>query len=153
MSGAEPQKRNSVLTQREVYQHWMQERIRWSDTDLVGHANNLAFGAFCETGRCHFVRELLEAQADRRAMLLPVQLTINFLGEAHWPATIDIGTGVISIGKTSVRVGQGLFDGDRCIGTSDTTIVLIDEQTRRPQPVPQWLRSWFDARLIVPAAA
>jgi len=141
----------SVLTLRESYRHWEQERVRWSDTDQVGHVNNLAFGAYCETGRSLFLRRFVGRDADPRALFLPAQLTINFLGEAHWPAQVDIGTGILGIGRTSCRLGQGLFDDQRCFGTSETVLVLIDEQTRLPREIPGWLREWL-AGSIIPTA-
>lgn len=122
--------------------------MRWSDTDLVGHANNLTFGAFCETGRCMFMRQYVERDSSDRQMFLPTQLIVNFLGELHWPATVDIGTGVMSIGRTSCRIGQGLFDGDRCVGTSECVVVLIDEATRRPREIPDAVRTRFSEYLI-----
>lgn len=117
--------------------------MRWSDTDLVGHTNNLTFGAFAETGRCLFLKRFVTRDSPERAMLLPVQLTLNFLGEVFWPAQIDVGTGVLSIGTSSCRIGQGMFEGERCIGTAETVIVLIDETSRRPRAIPESLRAWF----------
>jgi len=139
---------NALLTRRENFHQWAAERVRWSDTDLVGHTNNLAFGAFCETGRSLFLRRFVDRHSTERAMLLPAQLIINFLGEAYWPTEVDIGTGVLSIGTTSCRLGQGLFDGERCFGSSETVIVLIDEQSRRPRPIPSEMRHWLAGHLI-----
>ena len=132
-----------LLAQRSAYKHWVDEHVRWSDTDLVGHANNLTFGAFAETGRCLFLRSYSERNSANRASFLPAQLLINFLGELFWPAQVEIGTGVLSIGNTSFRVGQGLFEGERCFGTVETALVMIDESTRRPQRIPDTIRDWL----------
>jgi acyl-CoA thioester hydrolase len=140
---------NPLLARRQSYSHWVPEHVRWSDTDLVGHANNLAFGAFCETGRSMFVKHYVEKDAAERAMFLPAQLILNFLGEAFWPAQVDVGTGVLSVGRSSCRIGQGLFDGERCFGTAETVLVLIDEQTRRPLALPDSIRNWLGGYLIV----
>ena len=135
---------NPLTSLRTSYTHWTQEHVRWSDTDLVGHANNLTFGAFCETGRSLFLRRYVDKHSTERAMFLPAQLILNFIGEVFWPAQVDVGTGVLDIGRSSCRIGQGLFEGDRCFGTSETVIVLIDEVTRRPQPIPDSIRNWFE---------
>lgn len=136
------------LKRREAYRHWVQEHVRWSDTDLVGHANNLVFGAFAETGRCHFLRTYVEHQAPQRVMILPAQLVLNFHAELHWPASVEVGTGVISLGNTSFRVGQGMFDGGRCFGSAETVLVAIDETSRRPRQIPARLREWLQGYLI-----
>jgi acyl-CoA thioester hydrolase len=138
----------SPLTVQTAYKNWGCEQVRWSDTDMVGHVNNLAFGAFLETGRCHFLRPLMDKDAELPAFFLPAQITINFLGEAHWPAKVSIGTGVLSIGRTSCRLGQGLFDGDRCFGSAETVIVCVDKASHRPQPIVGALHDWLSGFLI-----
>ncbi|GAC1625161.1 MAG: thioesterase family protein [Nevskia sp.] len=134
---------NPLLIRRDAYRHWERERVRWSDTDQIGHTNNLAFGAYCETGRSLFMKHFLDGARDARQMFLLTQIVINFVGELHWPAEVAIGTGVLSIGRTSCRLGQGLFDGERCFGSSEALLVLIDEQTRRPRPIPDDVRDWL----------
>lgn len=141
--------RHPRLAESEAYRHWSREQVRWSDTDLVGHVNNLSFAAYCETGRCMFFKPFVEKNSETRALMLPAQMIVNFYAEAHWPEVIEIGTAILSIGNTSCRVGQGLFVGDRCIGTSEVTVVLIDEQTRQPNSIPAWLRGWLQENMIL----
>lgn len=137
------------LKRREAYRHWASEHVRWSDTDLIGHANNLVFGAFAETGRALLVRRFLEEAVGQRTMMLPAQLILNFHGELHWPAQVEIGTGVLSLGNTSLRLGQGMFENERCFGSAETVLVVIDKTTRRPLPLPPAVREWFAQYLIV----
>jgi acyl-CoA thioester hydrolase len=133
---------------RAAYKHWAHDQVRWSDTDMLGHANNLAFGAFAETGRCMFMRAFFQPGAARPTVFLPVQITLGLRGEVFWPAQIEIGTGVLSLGTTSMRLGQAMFDGDRCFGTCETVFVLIDNVSRRPRPIPDDLRDWANTHLI-----
>lgn len=135
---------NPLLAERGVYRDWERERVRWSDTDLIGHANHLAFGAFCETGRAMFFRRAL-AGIERGGLFVVTQLILNFRAELHWPAEVEIGTGVLSIGRSSCRLGQGLFEGERFVGSSEAVIVLIDAQTRRPVEIPEALRGCLQA--------
>lgn len=136
------------LKRREVYRHWASEHVRFSDTDLVGHANNLVFGAFAETGRCLFMRRFTDDRFGQRTMILPVQVTLNFHAELYWPAQVEIGTGVLALGNTSLRLGQGMFEAERCFGSAESVLVAIDEQTRRPKPLPPDVREWFAQYLI-----
>jgi acyl-CoA thioester hydrolase len=143
-----PPSNNPPLTDRGGYRHWAADQVRWSDTDLVGHANNLVFGAFAETGRCLFLRDFFAPNAAEPAMMLPVQITLNLLGEVHWPAQVQIGTSVLAIGTSSFRLGQGMFEGARCFGSCETVMVLIDDTTRRPRPIPQPMRDWLSSFMI-----
>ena len=136
--------RDARLKQRALFSHWVTERVRWSDTDQVGHVNNLAFGAYFESGRTELFRDLVCHAAESRVLLLVAQMNICFVGEAHWPSDIDIGTCVLDIGGSSCRLGQGLFLGDRCVGTADTVMVIIDEATRTPSDIPPHVRDYLN---------
>jgi acyl-CoA thioester hydrolase len=136
------------LTRRESYKLWIPEHVRFSDTDLMGHVNNLAFGAFAETGRCMFLKRFIGKESADRAMFLPAQIILNFLGEIFWPAQIDVGTAILGVGGSSFRFGQGMFDGERCFATSESVFVLVDEISRRPMAIPTSIRDWLGGYAI-----
>lgn len=128
------------LTLRHLYRHWWRDVLRYGDTDRQGHVNNAVFATFCESGRTALLCD------PDRPMFAPGQnyviarLILDFRGEILWPGTVDIGTGVLSIGRSSVRLGQGLYVGDRCVATSEAVIVLTGEATRRSTPFPDDIR-------------
>ena len=144
-----------LLRQRDCYAHWVPERVRWSDTDMAGHANNLAFAAFAEAGRALLLRRFMTADADPRAMLVLAEMRLRYLGEALWPADISVGTCVTSISNRACRMAQGLFDGTRCIGVVESVLVNIDESTRKASEIPPAVRAvlqaWLQPALMEPA--
>jgi acyl-CoA thioester hydrolase len=143
-----PLPRDPRLTQRSGYTHWVTERVRWSDTDQVGHVNNLSFSTYCETGRTEFLAHLLRHDLDTRVLMLVAQMNVCFLGEAHWPSEVMVGTCILEIGKSSCRMGQALFVGERCICTADTLMVHVDVGTHVPGPIPAELRQFLTQHLI-----
>ncbi len=141
------------LRQKTQFPYWVDEHVRWSDTDKIGHVNNLAFAAYLETGRSLFLRHFTTADGPARALFVLGEITIRFIGEAHWPADIDAGTGVVEIGRKTLHLAQGLFDGDRCIATSESVLVLLDETTRRSRDIPPEVRAWLEDFMVTPPAA
>lgn len=139
-----------VLQDRAGYRHWDQTQIRWSDTDLVGHVNNLAFGAYCELGRAHFMSRIANQTALDGPLFVLARLTIDFVQEMHWPGMVDIGTGVISLGNTSMTLGNGIFLDGTCRGTGQATMVYIDRTVRKPTPIPEELRARFQEFALEP---
>jgi acyl-CoA thioester hydrolase len=148
MSALAPLPRDPRLSQRAAFPHWLTERVRWSDTDLVGHVNNLSFGTYIETGRTEFLRELIDRNADSRVLLLMAQVNICFLGEVHWPSDVEVGTCILELSRSSCRMGHGLFVGERCVGTADTLLVHIDEATRKPSAIEGALRDYLNSYLV-----
>jgi acyl-CoA thioester hydrolase len=133
------------LRQKPAFPHWAGERVRFCDTDLIGHVNNLAFSAYLETGRSLFLQHFTRPESGPRFLFVLAEITVRFIGEAHWPAEVAIGTGVIDIGRRSIRLGQGLFIGERCFSTSESVLVLMDEGTRRSRDIPPDIRDWLES--------
>jgi acyl-CoA thioester hydrolase len=131
------------LRRREAFTHWSRERVRFSDTDMIGHVNNLAFTAYRETGRSMFLRDFTLGKDMPRALFVLAEVNVRFLSEAHWPDEVDIGTAISDIGRRSIRLGQGLFTGERCFCTAESVLVLLDEGSRRAREIPEDVKSWL----------
>lgn len=129
-----------VLQDRASFSHFVRENIRFSDTDMVGHVNNTAFAVYCEAGRVHFGR-ILPIGADSSYGGVLARVEINMRAEAHFPGVVEIGTGVVRVGRTSYTLGQGLFVDGKCVATAQGVLVAIDTQTRRPAPLPEDIRA------------
>ena len=125
---------------RSTYRVWGQETVRYSDTDAMGHVNNVAYAAFLETGRTTFVRACGLPVGHGGASVVLARVEIDYLLEVYWPATLDIGIAVTGLGRSSIKMVQGLFLGDRCVARGREVLVLMDTQTRRSTPLPEDLR-------------
>jgi acyl-CoA thioester hydrolase len=137
-----------ALRHRATFLHWTTDTVRFSDTDMMGHVNNVAYGAYCETGRTTFTRDVIANIVHGGGMV--ARVAINYLGETHFPNVVHIGTGVARIGTTSYTLGQGLFIGDQCVATAEGVMVRIDRTTRRPVPLPDEMRQAFAAFMLSP---
>lgn len=65
------------------------------------------------------------------------KLSLDFLKEMNFPGTVEVGTRVNQIGKSSFTCGQALFKDGECCSTAESIIVLTDENTRRSAPMPE----------------
>ncbi len=128
------------LTHRETYEYWHREKIRFSDTDMIGHVNNVAFAALIESGRVAFTHSGVVTGMPRTLLIVMARIEIDYRAELHWPADIDVGSRLLRIGNSSFSIGNGVFHGDLCAATSVTTLVVIDRSTRKPVPIPAAVR-------------
>lgn len=127
------------------------DKLRYGDTDRQGHVNNAVFSTFLETGRV----ELIYGQAGRlvepgTAFVL-ARLELDFRAELLWPGEVEIGTRIASIGRSSVRLEQAIFQGERCVASGLSVIVQMDEATRKARPFSETVREQLE-RLAAPAA-
>jgi len=126
------------LTRAAAYRHWITDRIRYCDTDMAGHVNNVAFAAYAETGRLDLMHGVIRPRMPAGLRFIAASITVNYIRETHYPGELRIGTGVARIGRTSITVGQGIFKDDLCVATALGTVVLLEGST--PTPLNDHLR-------------
>ena len=135
------------LTSRASYTYFETEKIRFSDTDMLGHVNNVAFAALLESGRTAYGQNMLAHHMPNDVLIVMARVEIDYRREVHWPSTVDIGCRITNIGRTSYIIGQGIFLGDTCTTTGRTTLVIINRQTRRPTPMSDPYRQVLESLL------
>ena len=130
------------VTRRDTYRIWGKETVRFSDTDAIGHVNNVSFAAYLETGRTTFGRACglpIGLQPDGQHVVL-ARVEIDYRVEVHWPAVLDLGSAVVRLGRSSITLIQGVFIGDLCVATGREVLVMVDTASGRSAPLPDALR-------------
>lgn len=121
------------------------DTVRYGDTDRQGHVNNAAFATFLETGRCQLLYDPALPLAPAGTAFVLVRLVLDLRQELHWPGTVEIGTRLARLGRSSFTLSQALFQAGRCAATSESVVVLMDESTRRATPLPETSRTTLRA--------
>ena len=103
---------------------------RVSDVDTYGHLNAIRLGQYYEDARAAFYRSVLGQAPNRRTLV--AELKMRYLREGEWPGDIQVGTGVLTIGATSLVMAQALFQNGGCIGLADTVLVRADASRSIP---------------------
>ena len=124
---------------------WTEEKLRIADTDMNGHVNNGAIGAFCEAGRAELMQAAAGPPRERTIAMALARVVIDDRGEIHYPGRVRIGCAVTRLGTSSITIEQGLFFGDLCFATAESVLVVMDPATRRPTPIPEAIRAGFAA--------
>ena len=113
------------------YPFHVTETLRFADTDRHGHITNSVFAICCQTGRIAILEDPASPLAPPGTQFVVAKLDIDFRRELHWPGTVDIGTRIVRVGRSSLTFEQGLFQHDRCVATANSVVVLTDVATRR----------------------
>ncbi|MFO1085432.1 MAG: thioesterase family protein [Reyranellaceae bacterium] len=132
--------RDKRLQDRSIYPHWCTDTVRFSDQDAAGHVNNVALCAYMETARLTFMRDMgLMGLREEGVRGISAGMTVSFLAESHWPGRVELGTGVMRIGTSSITVGSAAFKDDVCIVAAEMTVVRLRGKT--PHPIDAALRA------------
>jgi len=143
------------LTRRATFALFTPVTIRFSDTDMLGHVNNVATAAYFEAGRCElFYKLMAEGGLTERGKQATIDFVlaraaIDFKKEFFYPGTVEVGSRFTRLGNRSITSGYGLFLGDTCHATAECVNVFFDLQTRASVEPPPAVRALLAAALAV----
>lgn len=125
---------------RARYTFWIDDHVRFSDLDPLGHVNNNAIGQYFENARAALFMEVTPRWPNRDKLFVLAHIAIDFRRELHMPANLRIGTGVIKAGRTSLTLASALYHGEDGVAYGESVSVFIDQKTRQPSEIPDELR-------------
>jgi acyl-CoA thioester hydrolase len=111
----------------------LQER----DTDHLGHVNHNVFVNLLETGRIEIFLAEGNGLPSAGCGLVLVSIHIDFLAEVFWPGTVEIGTRITRVGRSSVTTEQGIFQNGKCCATGVTVAAQMNMTSRRAEPMDE----------------
>lgn len=120
------------------------DKIRYADTDRQGHVNNAVFSTFIETGRVEFLYHPETDILSENASFVIAKLELQLLKEMTWPGRVEIGTGILRVGNSSITIYQQLFQNMICTATAKTIIVQTQDGKSLPlsDQAKSILNSW-----------
>jgi acyl-CoA thioester hydrolase len=133
------------------YPHVLEIPTRWKDNDVYGHVNNVEYYSYFDTViNAYLIREggLDIHRGD--VIGLCVESHCSYAAGLAFPETVRAGLRVAKLGTSSVRYEIGLFgEGSEGPAAEGWFVhVFVDRATRRPQPIPDGIRTALE-RLTV----
>lgn len=115
--------------------HVTTHRLRFNDTDRLGHVNNAVFAVMLEQGRSELATLAdLPVGGDAQVLVI-VRLELDFVAEMTWPGDVRIETEVSEMGGRSIKLRQRLLQGDAVTARAMTVLVVLDRATGRAAPL------------------
>ena len=128
---------------------------RWMDNDVYGHVNNVVYYSYFDTviNTYLIAHGGLDIHASSGQIGLCVESHCRYAAPLSFPATVQAGLRVETLGRSSVRYGIELFDPDRETPAAQGWFVhvFVDRATRRPEPIAGALRAALE-KLVMEAA-
>jgi acyl-CoA thioester hydrolase len=114
---------------------------RFTDMDPNRHLNNVAILQHCEEGRVRFLAMLRHTfPAIGQPHFVVAHVSADYLAEGQYPADITLALAVGTIGASSYRIVQGLFQNGTAFALADSVLVHRNAALR-PAPMPGELRN------------
>jgi acyl-CoA thioester hydrolase len=100
---------------------------RYDDMDPQGHINNAAAAVILQEARVDLNRAARLPQMESELRTVVASLHIEYAGEMYHPQPIEVATGILALGRTSLTFGQVARQGGRTTLYAETVIVMTDE--------------------------
>jgi acyl-CoA thioester hydrolase len=114
-------------------------RPRVSETDMLGHINNVALMAWFEEGRSYMVREAL-GKPPRLPPFVLARMETDFRDQIFFGEEARVSSEVERLGNTSVIIRQRITQAGRLCAEARCVLVHFDHGTQRPSPLPAEFR-------------
>jgi len=112
------------------------EKLRYADTDLQGHITNTVFAVCCQNARMELLCDPQRLPIPPNTQFVIARLVLEFRAEMRWPGTVEVGTRVERVGRSSATLAQALFVRERCVAVAESVVALMNTASRRPVHLP-----------------
>ena len=127
------------------------DKLRYSDLDPLGHVNNEVFATLFSTGRTGLLgKSEIDAWNHEHVTFVLARLELDYRAELLWPGTVQGGTGIKSVGNSSLKLFQALYQEQNCVATAHTVMVQVDTKTHRPVPISEATRAVMARFMVQP---
>jgi acyl-CoA thioester hydrolase len=117
---------------------------RWSDNDIYGHINNVAYYSYFDTAaNLYLIHEGgLEIHAGD-VIGLVVESRCSYHAPLSYPTPLRAGVRVDKLGNRAVTYGIAIFDDrdDAAAAHGQFVHVFVDRATRKAVPIPPPMRA------------
>ncbi len=125
------------------FKHKTPVQIRFSDMDMMGHANNGVQLSYLDLARVHYFNELFGTYVDwNEAILIVAHLEIDYLAPIMLNDSIEVHTKIIKIGNKSVQMLQNIVDAKTGEVKTKTKQVMVGFSKNKgiSIPVPEFFK-------------
>ncbi len=128
------------------------QRLRFCDTDALGHVNNAVYAVMYEAGRAEMMALAGLMDPGSAFGVVIARLELDFLREMTWPNEIRIETWVLRMSAKALHVRQQLLMDGQVVSRAASVLAIIDVGTRRAVPITEEWRGIF-GRWLMPETA
>ncbi len=118
-------------------------RIDWSDLDLLGHVNNIAFSRFFQAARVEYCGHIgMKVYQGMTTGPILAASRVQFTAQLFFPGNVRILTRIKKTGGTSIVLEHALFDdkGTMCAFSEDV-VVRYDFEAKTKIPLGDGIRA------------
>lgn len=142
----------------QIFKFYIRLRVRFNETDLQGHVNFGQYYFYFDEAVTHYFETIgydHQAMETDQTDLLFAESHCNYKSAAKWPEWLRVYVRVAHLSRRSLRFEFEVRaeTDERLIVTGHIVAVTVDQDTYKPQALPERLRQAVNAYEAEPATA
>ena len=114
---------------------------RVSETDGVGHINNVFIPIWFEAGRREIFRIFSPKLDFVNWSLALVKVEVEYVDQIYLANDVEIRTGIEKIGNSSFTIKEEIYQTDRLCSKGKSIYVNYNFRTEKPESIPETIRN------------
>jgi acyl-CoA thioester hydrolase len=122
-------------------------RLDWSEMDLFGHINNVAYFKYIQASRVNYWETIGLTQLHSNMQIGPIlaSTSCNFKKPLIYPGNITVEASVSFIKTTSFGIEHRILNAEgEVAATAQDVVVLYNFETNEKQAVPDSIRQQME---------
>jgi acyl-CoA thioester hydrolase len=118
-------------------------KLDWSEMDLFGHINNVAYFKYVQAARVNYLEEvgINTADPDNKLSFAVANTSCQFKAPLFFPSTIKVITTVDWVKNTSLQLDHKILNGKgELVAEAKDVIVLFDYASQTKREIPDQVR-------------
>ena len=124
-------------------------RLDWSEMDLFGHINNVAYFKYLQAGRVHYWETIGLNALHRQEGLGPIlaRTHCDFRQPLHFPGEISVHTRLKNLGNSSFVLEHEIRnETDELAALGEDVVVVYDFNRMETLAIPSVIRERMEAK-------
>jgi len=123
-----------------TFEFYSTVKVRYCETDMSGHVNNISYLVYLEQARGEYLLSLGAFNAS--TTVVTADIWCHYHAEAFYADQLEVGVRVARLGNSSLDLEYCIIAAQdrRLVATAAGTIVMVDMQTKKPMPIPDPIR-------------
>lgn len=120
----------------------MEIKVRFSETDLLGHINNVSYFTYLEAARIDFIEEVgLKINTEEHFFIL-ASASCDFIQQGYFGQTLKINTSVSRIGTKSLVLTSEMFEKEsgELIAKGESALVYFNRKEQKSVNLPEKIK-------------
>lgn len=132
--------------------HITKIKIRFGDTDMLGHVNNAKYFTYMEEARTTFLQELFSMT---KIPLILASAKVDFLAQSFFGQTLEVESFVTRIGNSSFDIANRMrVEGtEQLVFQGIAVVVHYNYETQKSEPIPAEFRNKLSQYIEVEGTA